>query len=85
MDLKLYLQSLPMLERDALAASCQTTLGHLTNVSYGRSCSPILASLLERHTGGKVVRWDMRPADWHLIWPELVAREGAPRIVSEVM
>lgn len=28
----------------------------------------------------KVRRWDLRPRDWHLIWPELVGTEGAPPI-----
>lgn len=26
-----------------------------------------------------VRRWDLRPTDWHLIWPELVGTEGAPQ------
>lgn len=34
---------------------------------------------IERATGGAVRRWDLRPADWHLIWPELVGTEGAPQ------
>ena len=33
---------------------------------------------LEQATGGAVARWDMRPDDWHLIWPELVGAAGAP-------
>ncbi len=28
---------------------------------------------IERATGGEVSRKDLRPADWHKIWPELVA------------
>jgi len=26
---------------------------------------------IEKITGGKVTRQEMRPKDWHLIWPEL--------------
>ncbi len=26
----------------------------------------------------RVRRWDLRPHDWHLIWPELVGTPGAP-------
>lgn len=29
-----------------------------------------------------VMRWHLRPADWHQIWPELVAAVGAPAIVA---
>lgn len=29
-----------------------------------------------------VARWEMRPADWHLIWPELVGTEGAPQVAA---
>lgn len=34
---------------------------------------------IERATGGEVNRWDLRPDDWHLIWPELIGSTGAPR------
>ena len=27
-----------------------------------------------------VRRWDLRPRDWHLIWPELVGTAGAPPV-----
>jgi len=27
---------------------------------------------IERATGGQVTRKDLRPQDWHLIWPELL-------------
>lgn len=30
---------------------------------------------IERVTCGKVTRKDLRPNDWHLIWPELVGPE----------
>lgn len=36
-------------------------------------CIPI-----ELATGGAVTRRDLRPDDWHLIWPELVDSDGAP-------
>lgn len=36
------------------------------------------AVAIERATGGAVRRWDLRPEDWHRIWPELVGIEGAP-------
>lgn len=32
---------------------------------------------------GAVALWDLRPDDWHLIWPELVGAEGAPAVPAE--
>ncbi len=37
-------------------------------------CYPIEAA-----TGHAVMRWDLRPGDWHRIWPELIGMKGAPR------
>jgi DNA-binding transcriptional regulator YdaS (Cro superfamily) len=48
----------------------------------GRQPSPQLAVALEQATGGMVRRWDSRPDDWHLIWPELIGAEGAPSIAA---
>lgn len=28
---------------------------------------------------GNVDLWDLRPTDWHLIWPELTKAKGAPK------
>ena len=28
------------------------------------------------------LRWDLRPDDWHRIWPELIGTEGAPEVPS---
>lgn len=33
---------------------------------------------IERETG--VRRWDLRPDDWHCIWPELIGTRGAPDV-----
>lgn len=33
---------------------------------------------IEKATSGAVRRWDLRPDDWHRIWPELIGAEGAP-------
>lgn len=35
---------------------------------------------IERATDGDVRRWDLRPEDWHRIWPELIDADGAPAI-----
>lgn len=79
MDLKTYLKDLSDDAKDALATGASTTVGHLRNIVYGfRQCSPELASALERESKSAVMRWDLRPDDWHLIWPELVKRKDAP-------
>jgi hypothetical protein len=28
-------------------------------------------------------RWDLRPDDWHRIWPELIGADGAPQVPAE--
>jgi DNA-binding transcriptional regulator YdaS (Cro superfamily) len=38
-------------------------------------CCPI-----EIATGGDVMRWDLRPNDWHAIWPELRKHKNAPAL-----
>lgn len=35
---------------------------------------------IEELCNKKVRRWDLRPDDWHLIWPELRSRSNAPPI-----
>lgn len=35
---------------------------------------------IERATGAAVRRWDLRPDDWHRIWPELITADGAPPV-----
>lgn len=36
--------------------------------------SPEYCVAIERATGGRVTRRDLRPADWSRIWPELAER-----------
>lgn len=38
------------------------------------------ASQIEEATDGAVMRWDLRPDDWHRIWPELRKRKDAPKV-----
>jgi hypothetical protein len=37
-----------------------------------------LAAVIEGETAKAVRRWDLRPSDWHLIWPELIGHPDAP-------
>lgn len=41
---------------------------------------PAVCVRIEAATHGAVRRWDIRPHDWHLIWPELIGTEGAPAV-----
>lgn len=46
----------------------------------GRVPSPEKCVAIEAATKSLVRRWDLRPADWHLIWPELIGVKGAPKV-----
>ena len=35
----------------------------------------VKCSLIEAASNGAITRRDMRPDDWHLVWPELVTAE----------
>lgn len=37
---------------------------------------------IEQATRGAVMRWDLRPDDWHRIWPELAERADAPKVAA---
>lgn len=45
-----------------------------------RQMSAAEAFRVERESGGQVKRWSLRWADWHLIWPDLIHKEGAPPV-----
>lgn len=79
MDIKTYVA-----ERGAMAV-----LAKKLNVSHAflwqlvngrRSVSAERATQIEIATDGKVRRWDLRPTDWHRVWPELVGVDGAPPV-----
>lgn len=61
-------------------------LAHLLNVpqqlvgqwANGLRPTPVNRCVaIERATGGTVTRRDLRPDDWHLIWPELAEQPKA--------
>jgi DNA-binding transcriptional regulator YdaS (Cro superfamily) len=74
-----YVRGLSLEERLAFAQRAGTTWLQVRNMAFsGKGCGPVLAAALERASAGAVRRWDLRPADWHDIWPELVGADGAP-------
>lgn len=40
---------------------------------------------IERATAEQVRRWDLRPDDWHEIWPELIGKSGAPAVQQKAV
>lgn len=65
----------------ALAAALHVSPSYLSQLASGTApCSPERCVAVEQATERLVMRWDLRPKDWHLIWPELVGAKGAPRI-----
>lgn len=81
MDLRSYTSALPSGGVKHFAR--RLGIGHvylsmLSGRQDGRQPSPILCVAIERESGQQVRRWDLRPSDWHLIWPELVGASGAP-------
>jgi len=47
-------------------------------ISGNRPIPITYAAAIERATNGLVTRQDLRPQDWHLIWPELAAMNNSP-------
>jgi DNA-binding transcriptional regulator YdaS (Cro superfamily) len=44
----------------------------------GAGFSPTECVRIERESDLELRRWNLRPRDWHLIWPELIGIDGAP-------
>lgn len=75
--LKALLTSMSLAQRKEFAARCRTTYAFLRNVMYGqRIAGEKLAVRIERESGHVVTRFDLRPGDWHEIWPELANRQS---------
>lgn len=65
--------------RKQIAARLSIDEQYLYQIFSGRrEGSPELCVAIERATDGAVMRWDLRPNDWHLIWPEITLRDDAP-------
>jgi DNA-binding transcriptional regulator YdaS (Cro superfamily) len=72
MDLKTYITTGERGTAAKLAAALHVSPSYLSQMSSGSSpISPERCVAIERATGGAVTRKELRPNDWHLIWPEL--------------
>jgi len=65
-----------------LAAGLRVSASLVTQWAGGKAVSAERCPLIEVATCLEVRRWDLRPDDWHLIWPELIGAEGAPAVPS---
>ncbi len=83
MKLKEYLSTLERGGASRLAKLLGISISYLSQLASGASSiSPTRCIDIERATDGKVTRRDLRPDDWHLIWPELAAASSAPAAPS---
>ena len=72
--------SLSVAELAARIGVSEAQLRQWTHGYAGRQPGPANCVAIERETEQRVRRWDLRPGDWHLIWPELIGQEGAPAV-----
>ena len=62
-----------------LSRSVGQSSAYLSQMAAGlRPVRPDVAVAIEQATRREVTRWDLRPVDWHRIWPELIGADGAP-------
>lgn len=83
MDLREFTANLPHGGVTVMASAIGVTPVYLSQLAArqdGREPSPELCVRIEGYSGRAVRRWDMRPGDWHLIWPELIGAAGAPAV-----
>lgn len=79
-QLKNFLKPYSVDDRKAFADRCGTTYAFLRNVMYGqRQAGEKLCVAIERESSRFVTRRDLRPHDWHLIWPELMSEKSRHR------
>ncbi|HHT8835129.1 TPA: transcriptional regulator [Burkholderia cenocepacia] len=64
--------------QSALAGALGVTQQTVSNWLKGGQIRPEHCSAIELFTGGAVTRRDLRPDDWHKIWPELVTDKALP-------
>ena len=65
MSFKTFYIQMAIEQRQAFAERCETSLGQIRNVAYGRLCGEKLAIAIERESQGAVRCEDLRPdVDW---------------------
>ncbi len=61
-----------------LAEAQAVSASLVTQWARGKTVPAERCAAIERLTGRQVMRWDLRPDDWHQIWPELVGLTDPP-------
>jgi DNA-binding transcriptional regulator YdaS (Cro superfamily) len=62
-----------------LAEACRASVQTVSN--WRKRGVPVdHCAAIEQATDRQVMRWDLRPDDWHRIWPELIGQAGAPQV-----
>lgn len=70
-------------ERAALAERVRVNEQFLYQCLTGRRCMDAKEAVrVERESHRRVLRWQLRQADWHEIWPELAGTDGYPSLPS---
>jgi DNA-binding transcriptional regulator YdaS (Cro superfamily) len=84
MNLKTHLQSAGRGKAAVIAAAIGVHPVMVSQWASGAKPVPVGRCVgLEAATAGAVRRWDLRPDDWHRIWPELIGADGAPPVPTE--
>lgn len=64
-----------------VAAKANVSVAFLSQIANGVRGTPAERGAdIERACDFAVRRWDLRPDDWHRIWPELMGADGAPPV-----
>lgn len=78
MNLVEYMKNRPRGEVSRLAKAINAHSPDLSMWAHKKRPVPVhFASSIEIATQGQVTRKDLRPNDWHRIWPELAEGEAA--------
>lgn len=81
MNLKEYFTNKERGEHSRLANDIGISLSHLSQMIVGSTAiSNIRCVQIEQATNGQVTRKDLRPDDWHLIWPELAQQNKSEKV-----
>ena len=66
----------PPLKQAQIAAIVGVSAGRVGHWYRGEDVPPPASCVvLEKYSNGQIIRQDLRPSDWHLIWPELLVEE----------
>lgn len=84
MHLRDYLNDAPRGTAGQIAKTIEVSPVMVTQWANGVKEVPAeRCAAIEAATGREVMRWDLRPDDWHLIWPELKKAKGAPPVPEQ--